>query len=145
MKKPLLISACLLGANCKYSGGNNYCSAVEQLKERYELIAVCPERDGGLPTPRTPSERIGNRVVSRSGEDVTAQFVRGAEIALDAALKNGCTHALLKERSPSCGCGEIYDGSFSGTVVSGDGITAQLLKQHNITILGESRIEDLLR
>ena len=134
-----------MGENCKYSGGNNYCPTVEQLKERYELIAVCPERDGGLSTPRTPSEQCGGRVVSKTGEDVTAQFTRGAEIALAAALTNGCSRALLKERSPSCGCGEIYDGTFTGTLVPGDGVAAQLLKAHHITILGESRIADLLR
>ena len=145
MKEKLLVSACLLGENCKYSGGNNYCAAVEQLKERYELIPVCPERDGGLPTPRVPSERLGDRVINKIGEDVTAQFRRGAELALQTALENRCRIALLKERSPSCGCGVIYDGSFTGTVAEGDGVTAQLLKQHNISILGESRIEDLLR
>lgn len=145
MKDPLLISACLLGENCKYSGGNNYCAAVEQLRERYELIPVCPEQDGGLPTPRIPSERLGNRVVNKAGEDVTHQFRAGATLALETALAKGCTMALLKERSPSCGCGEIYDGSFTGTIVPGDGITAALLKQHHIVILGESRITDLLR
>ena len=145
MKKPLLVSACLLGENCKYSGGNNYCAAVEQLREHYELIPVCPERDGGLPTPRIPSERLGDRVVNKAGDDVTHQFRTGAKLALETALAKGCTTALLKERSPSCGCGEIYDGSFTGTVIQGDGITAALLKQHHIAIFGESRIKDLLR
>lgn len=145
MKKPLLISACLMGENCKYSGGNNYTAAVEQLKEYYELIPVCPERDGGLPIPRESSERLGGKVVSKSGRDVTAQFEQGARIALDTALANGCTAALLKERSPSCGCGAIYDGTFTGTVIEGDGVTAALLKQHGIAIFGESRINELLR
>ena len=145
MKEKLLVSACLLGENCKYSGGNNYCPAVEQLKDHYELVPVCPERDGGLPTPRIPSERMGDKVVNREGEDVTPQFLRGAELALRTALENGCRRALFKERSPSCGCGAIYDGSFTGTVIAGDGMTAELLKKHNISILGESRIEDLLR
>lgn len=145
MKEKLLISACLMGENCKYSGGNNYCPAVEQLRKRFDLIPVCPERDGGLPTPRIPSERQGDRVVNREGEDVTAQFRRGAEIALETALENGCTHALLKERSPSCGCGIIYDGTLTGNVTEGDGIAAELLKQHHIAVIGESRIADLLR
>ena len=145
MKEKLLISACLLGENCKYSGGNNYCAAVEQLREHYDLIPVCPERDGGLPTPRIPSERLGDKVVNKMGDDVTAQFRRGAELALEAALQNGCRIALFKERSPSCGCGAIYDGSFTGTLVSGDGVTAELLQQHHISIFGESRIDDLLR
>ena len=145
LKEKLLISACLTGENCKYNGGNNYIAAVEQLKERYELFPVCPEQDGGLPTPRESSERLGNQVVSRSGNDVTTQFLSGAQHALDIALKNGCKLALLKERSPSCGCGAIYDGSFSGTVIEGDGVTAELLKQHGIAIYGESRIQELLR
>ena len=145
MKETLLISACLMGENCKYSGGNNYTAAVEHLKERYELIPVCPERDGGLPIPRESSERLGEKVVSKSGTDVTEQFVRGAHIALDAARRNGCTAALLKERSPSCGCGAIYDGTFTGTVIEGDGVAAELLKQNGITVYGESRINELLR
>ena len=145
MKEKILVSACLIGENCKYSGGNNYCSAAEQLKERYDLIPVCPERDGGLPTPRIPSERQGDRVVNREGEDVTAQFRRGAELALRTALENGCKRALLKERSPSCGCGTIYDGTFTGTVTEGDGIAAELLKKHHIAVFGESRIADFLR
>lgn len=145
MKEPLLISACLMGENCKYSGGNNYTAAVEQLKDRYELIPVCPERDGGLLTPRECAERKGDRVFSKSGVDVTAQFVRGAEIALETAVRCDCKRALLKERSPSCGCGAIYDGSFTGTVIEGDGVTAELLKAHGITVYGESDINELLR
>ena len=145
MKERLLISACLMGENCKYNGGNNYTAAVEHLKEYYDLIPVCPERDGGLPTPRESSERRGETVVSRSGNDVTEPFLRGAQLALSTAIAHGCTCALLKERSPSCGCGTIYDGSFSGTVIPGDGVTAELLKQHGIRIFGESRIHELTR
>lgn len=145
MKEKLLISACLLGENCKYSGGNNFCPAVERLKTHFELIPVCPERLGGLPTPRESSERLGDTVVSRSGRDVTAQFALGAQRALDAAIQNGCAIALFKERSPSCGCGAIYDGTFTGTLIPGDGVTAELLKSKNIRVLGESRINELLR
>ena len=145
MKEKLLISACLTGENCKYNGGNNYIAAVEHLKDRYELIMVCPEQDGGLSTPRESSERLGDRVVSKSGNDVTEQFARGARHALDTALHHGCKYALLKERSPSCGCGAIYDGSFTGTVIAGDGVTAELLKAHGITVYGESGIQELLR
>ena len=144
MREPLLISACLLGENCKYNGGNNYTAEVELLRERYILLPICPEQDGGLPTPRESSERLGDRVVSKNGADVTACFQRGAQHALDTACAHGCTHALLKERSPSCGCGAIYDGTFTGTVVEGDGVTAQLLRQHGITVYGESRIQELL-
>ncbi|MBR2894729.1 MAG: DUF523 domain-containing protein [Oscillospiraceae bacterium] len=134
-----------MGECCKYSGGHNYCPAVEQLKERYTLVPVCPEQMGGLPTPRESSERLGERVISKSGRDVTEQFLRGAHLAVETALTHGCTTALLKERSPSCGCGTIYDGTFTGTVVPGDGVTAELLKQHHIRILGESEIQELLR
>lgn len=145
MREPLLISACLLGENCKYNGGNNYIAEVELLRERYTLLPVCPEQDGGLPTPRESSERLGDRVISKGGGDVTAFFLRGAQHARDTACAHGCTRALLKERSPSCGCGAIYDGTFTGTVVEGDGVTAQLLQQHGITVYGENRIQELLR
>jgi len=145
VKKPLLISACLLGENCKYSGGSNYVPAVESLKARYELLPVCPEQDGGLPTPRVPAERVGNRVINQAGQDVTAEYLRGAQMALETAVAHGCTRALLKERSPSCGCGCIYDGSFTHTTIPGDGVTAQLLKEHGITVWGESHIEKLLK
>ena len=144
MKEPLLISACLTGKKCKYSGGDNYCPAVEALRERYELIEVCPEVDGGLPTPRVPAERQGERVVNREGVDVTEQYRRGAEMALDAAKTHGCTKALLKERSPSCGCDGIYDGTFSKTLVPGMGVAAQLLAENGIAIWGESRVDELL-
>jgi len=140
----LLISACLLGENCKYSGGNNYTPLVEELKKRYELIGVCPERDGGLPIPHPAAERRGERVMDNTGADVTAEFARGAEIALEAALSHGANKAVLKERSPSCGHGFIYDGTFTGTLVPGSGVAAQLLAKNGIEILGESEIEKLL-
>ena len=144
MKEKLLVSACLLGENCKYSGGNNYTPAIEALREKFDVIPVCPEQLGGLPTPRTPSERAGARVLSRGGADVTEAFRQGAEKTLEIALAHGAARAVLKERSPSCGSGTIYDGSFSGIVVSGDGVAAEKLKQHGITVFGESRIEALL-
>ena len=142
MKEALLISACLLGTDCKYNGGNNAMpeEKLAVLRERYRLVPVCPERDGGLPTPRLPSERLGERVLNRAGEDVTEAFRRGAAHALETAEREGCLIALLKERSPSCGSGKIYDGSFTSTVIAGDGITAELLKQNGIRVLGESEI-----
>lgn len=142
--KTLLISACLLGLCCRYDGGSKPQPGVEALAERYRLIPVCPEQLGGLPTPREPSERRADAVVSRSGTDVTAQFRRGAEQALHLARLYGCKAAVLKERSPSCGSGEIYDGTFTGTRVPGDGVTAELLKQNGIAVYGESDIWDLL-
>ena len=140
MKEALLISACLLGMNCKYNGGNNALppEKLAALEERYRLVPVCPEQAGGLPTPRLPSECRGEQVVNRAGEDVTEAFRRGAELALERALREGCRLALLKERSPSCGSGRIYDGSFTGTVIPGDGVTAEMLKKSGLTVYGET-------
>ena len=145
MKEKLLISACLLGRNCKYNGGNNYHPLTEKLRERYDLVPVCPECFGGLPIPHDPSERVGDRVLSRTGADVTAEFTRGAELALRRARQTGAKLALLKERSPSCGFGAIYDGTFTGTVVPGSGVAAELLAENGLAIYGESRIGELLK
>ena len=139
----LLISACLLGVECKYSGGSNALpeKTIEKLRTRYRLIPVCPETAGGLPTPRDPSERLGERVVSCRGADVTAQFKKGAEAALTLARRYGCTTALMKEHSPSCGSGLIYDGSFLGKLVKGDGCAAELLKAAGVSVVGENMTE----
>ena len=144
MREKLLVSACLLGENCRYSGGNNYCPAAAALGERYELIPVCPEVLGGLPTPRPCAERVGERVINRAGEDVTAAFRLGAERVLETALAQGITRAVLKERSPSCGSGQIYDGAFTGRVIPGQGVTAELLSDRGVAVYGESRIHELL-
>ena len=145
MKEKLLISACLLGENCKYSGGNNYAPAVEALRERYDLIPVCPEQLGGLPTPRVPSERLGGKVLNREGADVTDAFLLGAEKTLEIAQAQGIKRAVLQERSPSCGCGTIYDGTFSGALIPGDGVTAELLQKHGIEVTGGSHLDQLLQ
>lgn len=142
MRKRALISACLLGVDCKYDGGNNRLpdEKLARLKTEYELIPVCPEAYGGLTTPRAPSERLDGGVVSNTGRNVTAEFQKGAEAALRLAQLLEAETAILKENSPSCGCGTIYDGTFSGTLVPGDGVTAELLKAHGITVIGESKI-----
>ena len=139
----LLISACLLGVECKYSGGSNAMpeETIGKLRARYRLIPVCPETAGGLPTPRDPSERLGDRVVSCRGADVTAQFKKGAEAALTLARRYGCTTALMKEHSPSCGSGLIYDGSFSERLIKGDGCAAELLKAAGVSVVGENVTE----
>ena len=142
MRERLLVSACLLGENCKYSGGNNYCPAAAALAERFELIPVCPEQLGGLPTPRVPAERVGDRVLTRDGADVKDADRLGAEKTLETALANGVKRAALQERSPSCGCGAIYDGTFSGRLVPGDGVTAALLREHGIEIIKGSQAQD---
>lgn len=142
----ILVSACLLGFNCKYSGGNNAMrpELIRALREKYHVIPVCPEYAGGLPTPRDPSERVEDKVMSCRGKDVTAEYMRGAEIALALAEKFGCRAAVLKEKSPSCGSGTVYDGTFSGKLVSGYGVAAQLLTDNGITVCGESAAEKLL-
>lgn len=134
----LLISACLTGEACKYNGGDNALppEQLAALRARYELVPVCPEQLGGLPTPRVPSERRGERVVNREGADVTEAFRRGAEQALRIAEQTGCRRALLKSNSPSCGSGSIYDGSFSGRLTAGDGVAAEFLKHSGIEVFG---------
>lgn len=139
----LLVSACLLGIRCRYDGGCKPIPCLKELNEKYTLIPVCPECLGGLSTPRVPAERIGNRVLTREGTDVTANYRAGAEETLRIAEMTGCTVALLKARSPSCGCGEIYDGTFSGNLCPGDGVTAALLKEHGITVLNEDMTDAL--
>ena len=145
-KKALLISACLLGTNCKYNGGNNALPAekIAALRGKYRLIPICPETAGGLPTPRDPSERQGDLVVSCKGRDVTAEYSRGADVALRLAEKYGCETALLKGKSPSCGSGLIYDGSFSGRLTPGDGVAAERLRALGVKILGENEADMLL-
>lgn len=139
----VLVSMCLLGVNCRYNGVPKADEAVRRLAECADivLVPVCPEQLGGLPTPRTPSERNGNRVVSKEGEDRTGAFNRGAEETLRIAKLYGCDVAILKERSPSCGDKEIYDGSFSGTLVPGEGVTAELLRKNGVKVFGESEME----
>ena len=139
----LLISACLLGVQCRYDGGSKPVMPTVALMEQYHLIPICPEQLGGLPTPRPPAERRGGRVVTQSG-DVTEQYLRGAEETLKLCKLLGCEAAVLKERSPSCGRGQVYDGTFSGTLTAGDGVTAELLAANGIPVYGESQIEDLL-
>lgn len=141
----LLISACLLGCPCRYDGASKEHPLAKELARRYELVPVCPEQLGGLPTPRPPAERRGDLVVTRDGTDVTARYRRGAEETLRLCRLLGCGAAVLKERSPSCGRGEIYDGTFSGALVPGDGVTAELLSAQGLPVYGESQIEELLK
>ena len=141
----LLVSACLLGIPCRYDGQSKRHPEVEALRARgHELIPVCPEVQGGLPTPRPPAERQEDgRVVNRAGEDVTAQYRRGAEIALNTAREEGCALAVLKERSPSCGSGAIYDGTFSRRLIPGQGVAAQRLTEAGVRVLGESQADQI--
>lgn len=143
----ILISGCLLGLSCRYDGKSKGLdpNLIEALKARHTLIPACPEQLGGLPTPRNPSERIGDGIFMDTGEDVSAQYRLGAEQALYLARLFNCEAAILKERSPSCGSGSIYDGTFSGALREGDGVTAELFMAAGIPVYGESRVEELLR
>ena len=142
--KPLIVSACLLGTACRYDGASKPADGIIKLKDKYNLIPVCPEIMGGLPTPRTPCEIKNGCVSSCDGFDRTAQYLKGANEVLRLARFFGCEAALLKERSPACGSGKIYDGSFSGMLTDGDGICAALLKKHGIKVYGESRMNELI-
>ena len=140
----LLISGCLIGNNTKYNGGNNYNPKIEKLREKYEFVVICPEAEGGLPIPRDPSEILNDRVVSSKGKDVTKEFMLGAEIAYNRCKLEGCRKALLKEKSPSCGSHLIYDGTFTGKKILGEGMTVRLLKSLDIEIYNEDEIDKLL-
>lgn len=138
----VLVSACLLGQQVRYDGGDNLLQhpLLTQLAAQQRIVAFCPECAGGLPTPRKPAEQQGERVVCADGEDVTAAFVRGAELAVAAAQSQGVVMALLKARSPSCGVGQVYDGSFSRTLVNGDGLTAMRLQAIGIKTFSELQL-----
>ena len=140
----VLVSACLLGVSCRYDGRSKAYPLVEELCRRHEVVPVCPEQLGGLPTPRTPAERQGGRVVTKTGGDVTEQYLRGAAEVVRLARLLGCSVAVLKERSPSCGSGAVYDGTFTGTLTDGFGTAAEALRAAGIRVLGESQLAAFL-
>ncbi len=142
-----VVSACLLGADCKYNGGNNRNDPVLEFLDGKKILAVCPETAGGLKAPREPAEQQGGRVLNRAGEDLTEAFIRGAEICLGKALDSGeeIEGAVLKANSPSCGSCVIYDGTFTGTLTEGDGVFAKMLKDRGIKVLTEEEIEKELK
>ena len=138
-RESILVSACLLGEACRYDGKSLPCEAVRALAGNYDLIPVCPEQLGGLPTPRTPSEiQPDRRVIDREGVDRTAAFVAGAQATLGTARAHGCTRAVLKAKSPSCGVHGIYDGTFTGTIIPGQGITAALPHKAGMDLVDEN-------
>lgn len=141
----ILISACLVGDKTKYDGHSNYTPLIVDLLQKYELVPFCPEVEGGLKTPRHPSEIKGDRVVNDEGKDVTKYFSKGAELALNICKYLDIKIAILKETSPSCGSSEIYDGSFSHKTKKGKGITAKLLEANGIKVINEKQIEELLK
>ena len=148
MKQRLIISACLLGKPTRYDGKSVLAiddKTLKRLSEKYELIPVCPETAGGLPTPRVASERLGERVIMKDGHDVTREFYLGATLCYNIAAEHGVCLALLKERSPSCGVNEIYDGSFEGRKIKGQGVFAQILTQNGFSVYSEDDICKLLK
>lgn len=139
----ILVSACLAGINCKYNGENNYNEKILELVKKGEAILVCPEQLGGLTTPRPPAEIINDgtrRVITNNNLDVTEQYFKGASEVLLLAKRLNITKAILKSRSPSCGCGTIYDGCFNKNKIVGNGITAQLLIDNGIEIITEEEL-----
>ncbi len=136
----ILVSACLLGINCKYSGENNEAESVHRFLEGQFFIPVCPEQLGGLPTPRPTCEIVDGRVINENGLDCTELFVKGAEEVLKIAALLNVKKAVLKEGSPSCGCNVIYDGTFSGTKISGEGFTAKLLRENGIDVISDEAL-----
>lgn len=143
----MLISACLLGISSRYDGRSKTVidgETMKRLSEKYELVPFCPEIYGGLPTPRVPSERVGDRVVMKDGTDVTENYAKGANEALLLCRLLGIKKALLKERSPSCGKNVIYDGSFTGVLTERDGVAAELLISEGIEVFTESDVAQLL-
>ena len=135
-----LVSACLLGVNCRYNAEEKSNDRVLELQKKELLIPVCPEQLGGLPTPREAAEQKEGRVIGKSGKDYTTEFTKGANEVLKIAKLNNISEAILKQRSPSCGSGKVYDGSFTKTIIEGDGVTSLLLKNNNIKVISE---EDL--
>ena len=136
----IAVSACLLGENCKYNGGNNYSEKLAEFLKDHQVISLCPEVLGGLPTPRKPAEIVDGRVKLENGHSVDYEFRKGALIALDKVIDNQVDLVILQSRSPSCGVNNIYDGSFSGKLIDGSGVFAKLLKDKGIEIID---VEDL--
>lgn len=131
----IMVSACLLGENCKYNGGNNYSAKVAKYIEGHEVIPVCPEVLGGLPTPRVPAEIVNGTVTRRDGISVDKEFCRGAELALEQAKLEKIEMAILQSRSPSCGVRQIYDGTFSNKKIDGQGVFARLLSENGFAVM----------
>ena len=140
----ILISACLLGVKCRYDGNGKTYGVLSALPESIRLIPVYPEQLGGLSTPRPKAEIKNGRVINIEGTDVTDAFKRGAEEVLRLAEIFGCKYAILKENSPSCGKGQVYNGDFSGVLIDGNGVCAGLLSENGIKVFGESQIDKLL-
>lgn len=139
----VLVSACLLGTPCRYDGASKPHEGVISLQSRYFLVPVCPECQGGLKTPRIPSEIQNGRVIRKDGVDVTDAYNKGAQAVLQLAKQEGIKIAVLKAKSPACGKGKVYDGTFTRTLTKGNGILAELLIKNNIEVFDESELYKL--
>ena len=140
----ILVSACLLGENCKYSGGNNYSEKAAAFVQGHEVIPVCPEVLGGLSVPRCPAEIVQGVVTNKEGINVDWEFRAGAAKALAIAKENGVELAILQSRSPSCGVKEIYDGTFSGTKIPGQGVFAKMLMDEGVRVLDAGELPKII-
>jgi len=136
----IIVSGCLADIKCRYDGEAKPCEKVIRLVAEGKAIPVCPEQLGGLTTPRKPGEIKGDKVMRKDGVDITEEFKRGAQEALKIAKQVRARTAILKARSPSCGCGKIYDGSFSGTLIDGNGVFAELCKKNGIEVKTEDEV-----
>jgi uncharacterized protein YbbK (DUF523 family) len=142
----ILVSACLLGIACRYDGKSKPCNEITGIRDSADyikFIPICPECDGGLPIPRLPAEIVGDKVINSEGRDVTEAYEKGGLHALEIAQTYDCKIAVLKEKSPSCGCKYVYDGTFSGKLVDGKGITAQILSENGIVCIDENELENI--
>jgi uncharacterized protein YbbK (DUF523 family) len=154
-KEKILVSACMRGLYCRYDGKSKINPDLLLLKERYLMIPVCPELFGGLPIPREPSEILGGsgydvlegkaKVIAKDGSDRTSDFIKGAYDTLALAKNAGIKKVVFKSKSPSCGCGKIFDGNFSRNLINGDGVTTALLKQNGIEVYTEDEVDKLLK
>lgn len=137
MNDRIVVSACLAGIKCRYDGSAKPCQAVIDLVKNNKAVTVCPEQLGGLPTPRIAAERIGNKVIGKDGSDLTEKFELGAKKALEIVKEVDADQVILKTKSPSCGLGKIYDGSFSGKLVKGNGVFADLCLKNGVEVKTE--------
>ncbi len=140
----ILVSACLLGVNCRYSGTGAAHEDIITLKYKHNLIPICPEQLGGLPTPRNPVEIVNGKAKDKQGKDFTKEFRGGAVEALQIAQTLDCELAILKSNSPSCGNKKVYDGTFAGKLIEGQGITAKLLMEHGIEVISEEEVQKVV-
>lgn len=141
--KRIMVSACIAGIRCRYDGTAVWLDFLDAIKDKVCLIPVCPEVYGGMPTPRPPGERQGGKIYDRSGEDVTDRYTQGAADVATLAGRLGVDAAILKERSPSCGNGRIYDGSFTSTLIDGDGVLAEMLIAKGIKVFDTAQYEQI--